>query len=84
MHVIIAMWAPAGGYEYRVKDAGPVRHHGKDTAAGTDRFDAQVGPDFVTVTEVRFDRELKEATDFDSVAVLFEGRIVFDELEVVV
>lgn len=83
MHVIITMWAPTDGYTYEVKDAGPFGFTGRTLLLELTANAPQAGPDIVTVTEIRFDRELKDKCEFDSVAVLFEGRFMFDALQVV-
>jgi hypothetical protein len=82
---IVNVWAPCMNYQYAFKDRGPFGFTGRTLLVEmTASLPDGVCQKAIFEGPVRFEKMLEAPTEFDSIAIAFEGQLHVDLLEIVV
>ena len=82
LFVAISVVAPTTGFTYKAEDLGPFGFTGRTLLLRLHAKSPQLGGDAMTPEIVQFHSEVDSPDKFDSVAVLHEGNLYFDTIEV--
>ncbi len=81
LFVAISVTAPTLEYTFSVEGLGPFGITGRTLLLRLHAKKPKIGPEVLTPKVVRFQEELEQCNQFDSVAMEFEGKLYFDTIE---